>query len=332
MNEKGDSTEKNGRGKRLLVIGIGEGTSEVLKRYYTFKDRNVTTLAIGTDPSHLLQMLADRRFYIGNNPVKGLPSISPKKGELLVLKSRESLRPLLKGYRFIIILTGLGGGTGTGAAPELAKILKRLNPRSKIVGLVTLPFEQEGIVRNENAIMGLDKMRRVCNSTVVIQNSSILKLLNRPRLNEAFELLDDILLLTLDRIVNILLYPNSYHMKCKDVSRFFSGRSITMVGIGSSNNLSENIYFALLDSLNSPLLYCDKQNAIKALFLLEGKDISVRKIKEAISRIGFRFNGRTRIMIGYRNDEELEASAKSMVFLKFKLAYIYKVEDKSSSR
>jgi len=332
VNENVDFIEKHGRGKKLLVIGIGEGVSKVLKRYYTIKDRNVTTLAIGTDPSHLLQMVADRRFYIGNNPVKGLPSVSPKKGKLLVLKNKENLKTILKGYKFIIILTGLGRGTGTGAAPELAKILKELNSKSKIVGLVTLPFKEEGIVCNENARIGLEKMRSACNSTVVIQNSSILELLHRPSLNEAFELLDDILLLTLDRIVKILLYPNSYHLKYKDVSKFFSGRSITMLGIGSSNNLSENIYFALYDSLNSPLLHCDKQNAIKALFLLEGKDISVRKIKESIFRINFRFNGRTRIMIGYRIDDELETSVKSIVFLKFKIAYVYKSEDKSSSK
>jgi cell division GTPase FtsZ len=88
-------------------------------------------------------MLVDRRFYIGNNPVKGVPSISPKKGKLLILTSGESLRPILKGYRFIIMLTVLGGGTGTGATLEFAIILKGLYSRSEIVGLVTLGFNKK---------------------------------------------------------------------------------------------------------------------------------------------------------------------------------------------
>lgn len=268
---------------KILVIGIGGGGNNALDRMITSKILGTEYLAMNTDVQVLNSCLAEKKLQIGKKITKGYGAGAASDiGEAAAKENEEEIKELIKGYDLCIITCGLGGGTGTGAAPVVAEFCKELGILT--VAVVTTPFSFENTPRINAANQGLNKLKENVDTLLTIPNDKLIGLSDKPLLlEEAFVIADSILKYTIEGITNIIYNKGMVNLDFNDLRTTLAQKGIGHLGIGivdSGNSILEAVKLAV----NSPLLDTNIQGASNLLINTCGK-VNIVDLNEAISHV-----------------------------------------------
>ncbi|MCA9496884.1 MAG: cell division protein FtsZ, partial [Nanoarchaeota archaeon] len=244
---------------RIKVVGIGGGGNNTLDRISEIGIEGAKTIAINTDAQDLIETKAEKKILIGRELTKGLGAGAvPKVGEESAKESESEIKSALADSDMIFITSGMGGGTGTGAAPVIAELAKKSG--ALVVGVVTVPFAMEGSRRYDNAMIGLEKMERFVDTLIVIPNEKLLEIAPNLPLHTAFKLADEVLTNAVKGITELVTKNGLINLDFADIKSVMTDAGMAMIGLGeadSENRAEESVERAL----NNPLLDVDLKNA-----------------------------------------------------------------------
>jgi len=265
---------------RILVVGVGGAGNNMVTRLTEMGITSAETIAVNTDALHLTVSKARQKLLIGEKLTRGLGvGGNPKLGRAAIDESRKAVEDLLVEADIVFVAAGLGGGTGTGAAPVVAEIARRKGAIT--VGVVTTPFRIEK-GRMKNATHALTELRRECDTVVIIDNNKLMHLVPQMPINEAFKVADQVLANMIKGIIETISAPSLINLDFADFTTIVKRGGIAVVGIGESDapNRAEE---AVKKALCSPLLDIDYAGATGALIHVTGD--SHMTIEEA-NRVG----------------------------------------------
>ena len=252
---------------RILVIGVGGAGNNAVTRLMEMSIDGAECIAVNTDALHLNASRADEKILIGEKLTRGLGvGGNPRLGRAAIEETRKNIEDLLVNVDIVFITAGLGGGTGTGAAPVVAEIARRKGAIT--VGVVTTPFRIEK-GRIEFAACALTEMRRHCDTVVVIDNNKLMQLVPQLPINEAFRVADQVLANMIKGIVETVSAPSLINLDFADFKTIVRRSGVAVVGVGESDapNRAEE---AVKNALKSPLLDVDYMGATGALIHVSG--------------------------------------------------------------
>jgi len=264
----------------IVVIGVGGAGNNTVTRLMEMGVAGAECIAVNTDALHLTASKAHRKVLIGEKLTRGLGvGGNPKLGRAAIEESKKRIEELLSDVDIVFITAGLGGGTGTGAAPVIAEIARRKGAIT--VGVVTTPFRIEK-GRIEYASLALTELRRHCDTVVVIDNNKLMQLVPQLPINEAFRVADQVLANMIKGIVETISSPSLINLDFADFKTIVRRGGVAVVGVGESDapNRAEE---AVRKALRSPLLDVDYIGATGALIHVTGD--SQMTIEEA-NRVG----------------------------------------------
>ncbi len=293
---------------KIRVVGIGGGGCNTLQRMTEIGITGAETFAVNTDAQDLLATDSDKKMLIGKRLTRGLGSGSdPQIGEAAARESIEDLKEELEDSDLIFITCGMGGGTGTGAAPIIAELGK--DSKALTIGIVTLPFTVEGRKRMENALMGLQALRKSADTVIVIPNDKILEIAPDLPVNSAFKVADEVLTNAVKGITELVTKPGLINLDFADMKTILKRGGAAMIGLGESrsNEASETRALeAVENALTSPLLDVDISGASRALVnVVGGADMTLREAEMIVETVGAKISPGAHIIWGAMVDENI---------------------------
>ena len=299
----------------IKIIGCGGGGSNTINRMMEEGVYGAELIAANTDAQHLLHIRANRKILLGRRRTRGLGAGSdPLIGEDAARETSEELERLLQNADMVFVTAGLGGGTGTGSAPYIAKIAKEQG--ALVLSVVTLPFRAEGKLRMENALWGLERLRRYSDTTIVIPNDKLLEIVPRLPLNEAFKVADTVLMITIKGITEILTKPGLVNVDYADLRTVLGSGGVAMVGIGESDSSQDRVKEAVEEAINSPLIDADISDSTGALVRIVGDEhMSVSEAQMAVDLVQKKINPMAKIIWGASVDPEMDNMVQVLVVL-----------------
>jgi cell division protein FtsZ len=300
----------------IKIVGCGGGGSNTINRCSEAGVVGAQLCAINTDAKHLLSVHAPKKILIGKRLTKGLGAGAlPEVGEKAAHESEEEIRDFLQGSHIVFVTAGLGGGTGTGSAQYIARLTKEAGALA--MGVVTMPFKAEGKIRMENAEAGLDKLRRFCDTTIVIYNDRLLEMVPRLPIDAAFKVADEILMQSIKGMTEIITKPGLVNLDYADLMTIMKGGGVAMIGLGESDEDRDRIEFAVNEALESPLLgEVDLSHARGCLVrVVGGPDLTISEAERAAELIGEKVNPMARIIWGCSIEPELESTVRVLLVI-----------------
>ncbi|MDH4123782.1 MAG: cell division protein FtsZ, partial [Thermoplasmata archaeon] len=241
----------------------------------------------------------------------------PEVGEAAARENENDLKEFIKGANIVFVTAGMGGGTGTGSAHYVAKMAKE--SQSLVLGVVTLPFKAEGELRMENALEGLERLRRVCDTTIVIPNDKLLDLVPKLPIDAAFKVADEVLMQTIKGLTEIITKPGLVNLDYSDIRTVMNEGGVAFVGIGEADDDDQNdrVDKAVEEALSSPLLgEIDLAESKGALIrVVGGPDMTVSQAEKAAEIVGGRISRRARLIWGCSVDPALEGQIKILLIV-----------------
>jgi cell division protein FtsZ len=264
---------------KIIVIGVGGGGNNAVKRMIEQDIKSVEFIAVNTDKQALRLCKAPKMIQIGEKLTKGLGAgAKPEVGEKAAEENTDELTEALKGADMVFVTCGMGGGTGTGAAPVIAKISKDMGMLT--VGVVTKPFSFEGSTRRRNAEAGIKKLRENVDTLICIPNDKILKKVNKKvGFNEAMEMADAVLQQAVQGITDLINIPSTINLDFADVRTVMKDKGLAHVGMGEGKGENKALD-AVKMAVDSPLLETSIQGATDIILNFIG-DISLPDTYEA---------------------------------------------------
>ena len=299
---------------KIKVIGAGGGGNNTINRISEVGITGAETVAINTDAQDLLYTNADHKVLIGKELTQGLGAGSiPQVGEESARESEHDIREVIKGADMTFITCGMGGGTGTGAAPVIADIAKKLGILT--VGIITLPFEMEGHRRYENAILGLEKMESIVDTLIVIPNDKLLELAPDLPLHTAFKVADEILTNAVKGIAELVTKAGLVNLDFADIKTVMGKGGVAMIGVGESDSENRAVE-AVEKAIHNPLLDVDITGANGALInVCGGADMTLEEAKQVVESVSNKLDEDARIIWGAQVMEDLEKTLRVMLIV-----------------
>jgi cell division protein FtsZ len=301
-------------GARIKVVGVGGGGSNAVNRMVHVGLDGVEFIVANTDVQALIGNSAPSKIQIGGKLTKGLGAgADPNVGREAALEDTDSLIQALTGADMVFVTTGLGGGTGTGAAPVIASLAGELGALT--VAVVTKPFKFEGKKRLAQAERGLAALRECVDTVIVIPNERLLTIIDRnTTLSEAFETADDVLRQAIQGISDLILVPGLINLDFADVKTIMSGMGMAMMGTGIMSGENRTIEAAKA-AISSPLLEGAHMNGARGVIIniTGGSDMSLMEVNEASLLIQEAAHEDANIIFGAVVDEKLEGRVKVTV-------------------
>ena len=290
---------------RITVVGCGGAGNNTINRLTSEGIEGAKTVAINTDAQQLLKTRADKKILIGRNLTRGLGAGgNPKVGEESAKENAEDIKNELQGADMVFITCGLGGGTGTGSAPVVAEISKKLGALT--VAIVTLPFSMEGQIRMQNALEGLNKLKNVADTIVIIPNDKLLEIVPNIPLKTAFKVADEVLINSVRGLVELITKDGLINVDFADVKAVMNNGGMAMIGIGESDS-EKRAKEAVMNALNCPLLDVEIDGAKGALIHVIGpEDLTLEEAKEVVGTVSERLDPKATIIWGATINENLE--------------------------
>ncbi|MFA5061124.1 MAG: cell division protein FtsZ [Candidatus Pacearchaeota archaeon] len=299
---------------RIKVVGVGGGGGNTVSRMREVGIKGGEIIAINTDAQDLLYANADQKILIGREISKGLGAGSnPKIGAEAAKEQEQEIRKKLSNSDLVFVTCGLGGGTGTGAAPIIAEIAKKQG--ALVIGVVTLPFTVEGAKRIENAMEGLERMEGIVDTLIVIPNDKLLDLAPDLPLPTAFKVADEILTNAVKGITELITSSGLVNLDFADIKAVMLNGGVSLIGMGESES-SDRAEEAVEKALNNPLLDVDIKNAQGALInVIGGSDLSLEEYKLIIKKIGDQLSPTAKIISGAQISNDMEKSIRVMAII-----------------
>jgi len=298
---------------KIEVIGVGGGGSNAVNRMINSDLEGVSFRVLNTDAQALLQSSAESRVQLGQNLTRGLgaggnPSIGQKAAE----ESKEELQQALEGSDLVFIAAGMGGGTGTGAAPVVAEVAKQSGALS--VGIVTKPFSFEGKRRMRQAEEGIARLAENVDTLIVIPNDRLKEVIAGAPLQEAFRNADDVLRMGVKGISDIITCPGLVNVDFADVRSVMTEAGTALLGIGIGSGRSRAIEAAQA-AMNSPLLEAARIDGAKGcvINITGGKDMTLEDMTSASEIIYDVVDQEANIIVGAVVDEAMEGEIQVTV-------------------
>ncbi len=252
---------------QITVVGVGGAGTNTVHRLKSMGLESAKTLAINTDANHLKIVEADKKCLIGANLTRGMGAGGfPEVGMKAAESAREKLTELLAGNELVFITAGMGGGTGTGAAPVIADIAKKAGAIT--IGIVTFPFVLER-ARLSKADWGIEELTKACDTVVIVDNNRLVSYVPNLPMNQAFAVADTLVARAVKGIADTIMLPSLMNIDFADLRMIMSGGGVSMISIGEGKG-TERVEGAVKSTLEHPLLDVDYTGAKGALVLIQG--------------------------------------------------------------
>ena len=291
---------------KIKVIGVGGGGNNAVNRMISLGLEGVEFIAVNTDAQALLTAMAPKRMQIGEKLTRGLGAgARPEIGEKAAMESREDIINALRGSDMVFITAGMGGGTGTGAAPVVAACAREIGALT--VGVVTRPFTFEGPKRKKNADIGIDNLKRNVDTIITIPNDRLLQVVDKKTpMTQAFTIADDILRQGVKGISDLIAVPGLVNLDFADVKSIMSNAGSALMGIGEASGENATVD-AVKAAIDSPLLETSLQGARGVLLNIMGAtdSLSMMEVNEASTTVQEAAHPDAEIIWGVSVDESL---------------------------
>jgi len=302
------------RRAEIKVVGCGGAGGNTISRLMQVGIVGAETIAINTDAQDLLYTDSDRKVLIGRELTGGLGAgADPHVGMEAAKESKDDVKKSLEGADMVFIDCGLGGGTGTGSAPIVADVAKKLGALT--VGIVTLPFSMEGRQRMRNAQEGLENLESVVDTLIVIPNDKLLEIVPDVSITTAFKVADEILVNAVKGIAELITKPGLVNLDFADIRAVMGSGGLAMIGMGESdteNRATESVEKAL----NNPLLDVDVDGAIGALVnVTGGPDITIKECQEIVEGVTTKISPDAKVIWGAQLVKELGDTIRALLIV-----------------
>ncbi len=299
---------------KVKVFGVGGAGGNTITRMKEIGIKGGEFIAVNTDAQDLLYTDADYKILIGKELTLGLGAGSnPKIGEEAAHESEQEIKKKLANCDMVFVTCGLGGGTGTGAAPVIAGLAKKQGALT--IGVVTLPFSIEGKKRIENSEYGLERMEAVVDTLIVIPNDKLLEIAPELPLQTAFKVADEILTNAVKGTTELVTKAGLVNLDFADVRAVMVNGGVSLIGMGeadSANRAKE----AIEKAITNPLLDVDISNATGALVnIIGGNDMSLDEARLIISTVGEKLSPDAKLIWGAQLSPEMEKSIRVMLIV-----------------
>ena len=297
----------------IKVVGVGGAGSNAVNRMVDSGLQGVEFIAINTDKQALDLSQAATKVQIGEKLTKGLGAgANPDIGARAAEESREEIAGLLKGCDLVFITCGMGGGTGTGAAPVIAEIAREMGILT--IGVVSKPFEFEGMKRMRNAETGIEKLKANVDTLVVVPNERLLQAVNKATtMLEAFRYADDTLRQGIQGISDLIVVPQLINLDFADIRTIMESRGLAHMGIGTGSGENRMIDAANM-AIESPMLETSIDGARAVLInITGGQNMSLLDVNEAAKKIQQAADPEANIIFGAGIDDSLEDEVRITV-------------------
>ncbi len=291
---------------RIRVVGVGGSGKNAVNHMIDSKVRGVDFIAINTDAQDLHHSLAKKKIHIGKNLTRGLGAgMNPELGKRASEETKEEVQQSLKGSDMVFVACGMGGGTGTGAAPVVARTAKEMGALT--VAVVTKPFSFEGAQRMRLAESGLDELRKEVDALIVIPNDRLLATVAKDTtLKHAFAMCDDVLKQAVEGISDLITNPGIINVDFADIRAVMENAGSALMGIGLASGENRSAAAAKA-AVSSPLLELSINGAKGVLFAIAGgDDLGMLEVHEAAKIITESVDPNAKIIFGAVRDEKLK--------------------------
>jgi cell division protein FtsZ len=291
---------------RIMVIGVGGSGKNAINHMINSKVKGVTFITMNTDTQDLHHSLAEKKIHIGKNLTKGLGAgMDPEIGRKAAEETKAEIQDVIKGADMMFIACGMGGGTGTGAAPIVARAAREQGILT--VAVVTKPFFFEGNHRMKIAEKGLDDLAKEVDAIIVIPNDKLLQLADKnTNFKNAFATCDDVLRQAVEGISDLITTPGVINVDFADIRAIMANAGSALMGIGSAAG-EKRAEKAAIQAINSPLLEVAITGAKGVLFAISGgDDLTIHEIQEAAKIITESIDKDAKVIFGTIRDEKLK--------------------------
>lgn len=298
---------------KIKVVGVGGGGNNAVNRMIEAGVRGIDFIALNTDKQALYSSKAEEKLQIGEKLTRGLGAgANPEIGGKAAEENRNEIKEILQGADMIFITAGMGGGTGTGAAPIVAEIAKELGILT--VGIVTKPFTFEGARRLKHADQGIEELKDKVDTLIIIPNDRLLQVADKKTtMVEAFVMADDVLKQGIQGISDLIAVPNLINLDFADVKTIMHSQGIAHMGVGTAtgdNRATE----AAKQAIKSPLLETSIEGAKSVLLnITGGEDLGIFEVNEAADLIRAAVDRDANIIFGAGIDDSLKEEIKITV-------------------
>ncbi len=298
---------------RIVIVGCGGAGNNTMNRLHHIGVKGAETIAINTDKQHLDVINADKKILVGKSLTRGLgaggyPDVGRRAAEL----AKGTLEELLKGSDLVFVTAGMGGGTGTGAAPVVATVAKEQG--AIVVGMVSSPFRVER-ARTVSAETGLEDLRRAADTVIVLDNNKLLEYVPNLPIEEAFSVMDQMISETVKGISETITQPSLINLDYADMKNVMScgGVAVMLVGETKSRDKAEEVVRA---ALSHPLLDVDYRGATGSLIhITGGPDLTLKEAEEIATSLTYELDQRANVIWGARIEPDYEGRVKVMAIM-----------------
>lgn len=297
--------EERPKGAQIKVIGIGGGGNNAVNRMISAGIKSAEFVSINTDNQALYMSKATETIQIGKSCTNGLGAgADPEVGEKAAEESREDIVKVLKGTDLVFITAGMGGGTGTGAAPIVAQIAKEMGILT--VAVVTKPFRFEGKIRMNNAELGISKLKKCVDTLVIIPNDKLLQVVPKGTpIVQAFQVADDVLRQGIQGIADLITTPSLINLDFADINKIMRNKGLAHMGIGRGSGNSRTLD-AIRQAVASPLLETNIAGATGVIInVTGGLSLPINEVYDACDKIQEVVDAQANIIFGAGIDEDL---------------------------
>jgi len=297
---------------KICVVGTGGGGNNTVSRLMEIGIEGAETISMNTDAQDLFYSVSDEKILIGRSTCGGLGAGGmPEVGEESAEESDEEIKEKLEGADMVFVTCGMGGGTGTGSAPVIAKMAKKIGALT--IAVATMPFSAEGLRRRENAEKGLEKLQNAADTVIVIPNDKLLEVAPNLPINKAFMVADELLGRAVKGITELITKPGLVSLDFADIRSIMKGSGMAMIGMGESDS-GDRAIESVHEALNSPLLDLDISNAKGALINISGSsDLTLNEAEKVVQIVADELDPDANIIWGTQIQEELQNTIRTTI-------------------
>lgn len=291
---------------RIKVIGVGGSGGNAVNHMINSKVKGVEFISMNTDTQDLHNSLAEKKIHIGKNLTKGLGAgMNPDIGRRAAEETKAEIQDIISGANMVFIACGMGGGTGTGAAPIVARAAKEQGALT--VGVVTKPFSFEGTQRMRLAEKGLEELEQEVDAIIVIPNDRLFAIAGKDTsFRAAFAMCDEVLRQAVEGISDLITTPGDINLDFADIKTIMADAGSALMGIGTASGENRSEQAAIM-AINSPLLEVSISGAKGVLFAVSGgDDLTINEIQQAAKVITESADKDAKVIFGTIHDEKLK--------------------------